>query len=219
MKIFKDYPQTYTGNVTTLAPSRLVKPDVKQESTKYNNSYQQSPVDQFKKAIKRNKSDFTVLKDKKQFKSWNHNLVSLASAQDVEEVLDPTYKPYNEKETKLFTEKQKYMYLVAMTMLKTDRGTIFLGKHEDDRDAQKVFEKFINFYLHSRTSDIDSSSSIKYITSEKLGEGTWNVTTVVFISHWQEQVSKYDNISNEVDVIGPTLMHIMLKKLYLMYRS
>ena len=70
-----------------------------------------------------------------------------------------------------------------MTILKTDRGTVFVGKHEVDRDAQKIFEKTINFNLHSRTADIDASFTLRYITSAKLGEGTWNGTTVGFISH------------------------------------
>ena len=93
-------------------------------------------------------SQFIVLKDKKQFKSWHQNLLATAAAQDVEEVLNPNYRPSNDEETKLFIEKQKYMYLVAMTILKTDRGTVFVGQHETDRDAQQVFKKVINFYLH-----------------------------------------------------------------------
>ena len=201
----------YNGNVTVPAPSRLVKPDVKSEGVSPNTTIRQTQVEQFKKSIKRDKSDFTVLKDKKQFKSWHQNLIATAAAQDVEEVLDPNYTPSNEEETNLFNEKQKYMYLVAMTILKTDRGIVFVGQHETDRDAQKVFKKVIEFYLHSRTADIDASASLKYITSAKLGEGTWNGTTVGFISHWQEQVRQYNKIVDDVDVIGPNLMHTMLK--------
>ena len=86
LEMFNHYRQyIHDVNVTTPAPSRLVKPESKQETTRSNNSYQQSPVDQFKKSIKRDKSDFTVLKDKKQFKSWHQNLIAVASAQDVEE--------------------------------------------------------------------------------------------------------------------------------------
>ena len=64
--MFDDYRLSYNGNVTTPAPSRLVKPDEKKEPARSNTSYHQSPVEQFKKSIKRDKSDFTVLKDKKQ---------------------------------------------------------------------------------------------------------------------------------------------------------
>ena len=70
-----------------------------------------------------------------------------------------------------------------MTILKTDRVIVFVGQHEAYRDAQQVFKKIINFYLQSRTVDMDASSTLKYITSAKLGECTWNGTTVGFISH------------------------------------
>ena len=63
----------------------------------------------------------------------------------------------------------------------------------------------------SRTADIDYSSSLKYITSAKLVEGTWNRTIVGFISQWQEQVRQYNKIVDDVDVIGPNLIHTMLK--------
>ena len=211
LESFTHYRQyTYDGNVTTPAPARLAKPEPKVEDTK-STTHRYSQAEQFKKSIKRDIAHFTVLKDKKQFKSWHQNLLATAAAQDVEDVLDPTYIPSNDEEIELFIEKQKYMYLVAMTILKTDRGIVFVGQHEVDRDAQQVFKKVINFYLHSRTADIDASAILKYITSAKLGEGTWKGTTVGFISHWQEQVRQYNKIVDNADVIGPTLMHTMLK--------
>ena len=144
LKTFTHYRQyIYNGNVTTPAPSRLVKQEDNKGDSK-NATIKHSQVEQFKKSIKRDISYFTVLKDKKQFKSWHQNLLATAAAQDVEEVLDPSYKPSNDEEAKLFIEKQKYMYLVDMTILKTDRGIVFVGQHETDRDAQKVFEKVIN---------------------------------------------------------------------------
>ena len=63
LEMFKSYRQSYNGNVTTPAPSRLVKPDEKQGPARPKTSYHQSPVEQFKKSIKRDKSDFTVLMD------------------------------------------------------------------------------------------------------------------------------------------------------------
>ena len=69
----------------------------------------------------------------------------------------------------------------------------------------------IDFYQHSRKADIDASSTLKYITTAKLGEGTWKGTIVGFISHWQEQVRQYNKIVDDVEIIGPNLMHTMLK--------
>ena len=97
--------------------------------------------------------------------------------------MNPDYKPSNEEDIKLFIEKQKYMYLVTMKILKTDRGIVFVGQHKADRDAKQVFKKIINFLLHSRKADIDTSSTLNYIISAKLGEATWNGTTFGFISH------------------------------------
>ena len=42
-------------------------------------------------------------------------------------MLDPNYTPSNDEEAQLFIEKQKYIYLVAMTILKIDRGKEFVG--------------------------------------------------------------------------------------------
>ena len=64
--------------------------------------------------------------------------------------MDPDYNPSTQEEKDLFKEKQKYMYLVAIKILQTDRGIFFVGQHKVDRDAQKVFEKVIAFYTDSR---------------------------------------------------------------------
>ena len=123
-----------------------------------------------------------VLKDRKQFKEWYPSLKATAAAQDVSEILDPTYVPNTPEEMELFNEKQKYMYLVAITI--SDRGIVYVGQHEADRDAQKVFEKVLNFYLNSRTADIDADATLKYITSTKIGSGHWIRSLVAFILHF-----------------------------------
>ena len=124
---------------------------------------------QFKKTVKRDVSSFDVFKDKKRFKKWHLNLLATAAAQDVEEILDPNYVPITQEEKYLFTEKQKYMYLVATKILLTNRGVVYVGQHEAEKDAQQIFEKVIDVYLHSRTSNIDASTYLIYITSTKFG--------------------------------------------------
>ena len=82
--------------MTTPAPSRLVKQEDKRSDSK-TATIKHSQVEQFKKSIKRDIAYFTVLKDKKQFKSWHQNLLATTAAQYVEEVLDPKYKPSNDE--------------------------------------------------------------------------------------------------------------------------
>ena len=59
--------------------------------------------------MKRDFNHFKVFKDKKQFKSRHLHLFSIAASQDVNDVLDPYYKPSNPDDTALFKEKQIYM--------------------------------------------------------------------------------------------------------------
>ena len=103
---------------------------------------------------------FNVLKSKRDFKSLHSSLLLISATHDMEEILDPDYVPTPADEP-LFKEKQKYMYVVAVKILKTDIGIEHVGAHEHDKDAQKVFSKTLHHYHHSRTADIDSSQLLK----------------------------------------------------------
>ena len=82
----------YNGNVTVPAPSRL-KPTDESISSYTRPTYKSTQVEQFKKSIRREKSDFMVLKYRKQYRTWISKLRATAATQDVEKVLDPGYKP------------------------------------------------------------------------------------------------------------------------------
>ena len=68
------------------------------------------PVAEFKRGIKRDITYFTPLKEEKQWDTWQHTTIALTCAQDVSEVLEPTYMPTTSEEIDLFDEKQKYMF-------------------------------------------------------------------------------------------------------------
>ena len=95
----------------------------------------QTPVDTFKRSIKRDPSLFTIFKDGKQFDSWQCSTMALACAQDVSEVLDPLHIPVAQDDKDLFKEKQKYMFAVFDRTLQTDTGKALVHKHENDFDA------------------------------------------------------------------------------------
>ena len=132
-------------------------------------------------------------------------MFTTAASQDVKEVLDPHYTPSNPDDAALFREKQIYMYNIADTILQTDRGMVFVGQHEHDHDAQKVFAKLINYYLNSRIADIESNEILQYITSAKFGQGKWRGTAVSFNSHWEEQVHQYNKLVAEEEEIQDKL--------------
>ena len=82
------------------------------------------PVREFKRGIKRDISHFISLKDDGAWDNWNRATLAQARAQDVDEVLSPSYVPTSALERELFNEKQKYMYAVFEKTLLTDKGNV-----------------------------------------------------------------------------------------------
>ena len=92
----------YDADTKVPIPSRFSTSSVNNNtpSSVYTNTNKQSWAEQFKKSITRDKSNFTVIKNKKQFKTWHANLLATTSAQNVEDVLDPNYSPSTVEEPK-----------------------------------------------------------------------------------------------------------------------
>jgi hypothetical protein len=141
----------------------------------------------FKRGIKRDATLLSPLKDWKEFDSWQRNTVSQCQAQDVGEVLDPTYSPNTTEDRELFKEKQKYMYAVFVNTLKTDQGKGCVRKFGGTFDAQSIYRDVVEHGLTSTKASISVSESLSYITTTRLGEGSeWRGSTEGFIRHWQE---------------------------------
>jgi hypothetical protein len=83
---------------------------------------QYSPADMFCRGIKQDYILFPTLKDEKFNDNWHRSFVNQARAQDVSEVLDPSYVPSTTSEQEIFTEKQKYVYAVLESKVLADRG-------------------------------------------------------------------------------------------------
>ena len=167
-------------------PSSTTTPPVSNTTSRY------TPADLFRRGIKRDPSLFPVLKEEKLNDTWHRSFANQARAQDVIQVLDPNYTPSNAEEQELFDEKQKYIYAVLEQKVLTDRGKGFIREHENDYDAQKVYQKLVDHHLKSTKAMIDSSSILSYITSVRLGSGVWKGTTEAFIIHWENQVRLYE---------------------------
>jgi hypothetical protein len=71
-----------------------------------------SPVDLFKRGIKREFNAFPTLKDEKHNDQWHRTFVNMARVQDLSDVLNPQYVPQTTAAYNLFWEKQKFLYAV-----------------------------------------------------------------------------------------------------------
>ena len=71
----------------------------------------------------------------------------------------------------LFEEKQKYMYAVFERTLLTDQGKAYVCEHQEDFDAQAVYDKISTYAQNSTRAALDSSRLLSYITSVCCGDG------------------------------------------------
>jgi hypothetical protein len=110
-----------------------------------------SPVDMFKRGIKRDLSVYPVLKDELyKNDNWHNSFTNQARAQDVSDVLDAAYSPVAPAEIDLFQEKQKYLYAVLESKVETAKGKAIISKHEKAFDSQKTYAELQEHHLKSK---------------------------------------------------------------------
>jgi hypothetical protein len=90
---------TKFGSLSTLVTKQTSLPTLSSSSTPYSG---QSPVDIFKRGIKRDTSVFPTLKDEKFNDQWHRSCANQARAQDVSAILDASYVPFSPIDTALF---------------------------------------------------------------------------------------------------------------------
>jgi hypothetical protein len=147
-----------------------------------------SPVDIFKRGIKRDPSVYPTLKDELWNDNWHRYFANQARAQDVSAVLDPACLPTTPAEVALFQEKKKYLYAILKSKVETAKGKAIIRKNKSTFDAQKEYEKLQEYHLNSTKASLSSVKILGYITSAKIGNGSWHGTSENFILNWQEQI-------------------------------
>ena len=98
---------------------------------------------QEKKSIKREVSQYTILKDERYFEAFKRNLLVTATTHGCEGILNGDYKPENNDDSKeLFKQKQHFMYSVFNKVLQRDMGKTIVRKYAPSLDAQSVWRDF-----------------------------------------------------------------------------
>jgi hypothetical protein len=82
---------------------------------------------------------FPTLKQDKQWDIWQRAVIAQARAQDLSDVLDPTFIPIGIEGSNLFSKKQKFMYAVFERTLISDKGKALVCQHLGDFNAQQLY--------------------------------------------------------------------------------
>ena len=100
-----------------------------------------SPAARFQKSIKRETTQYPILKDVRYFDKFEMEFMMLARTHDIHQVFDLHYVPGNQEERDLFAEKQKFAMSVLVHSIKTDVGITIVRKLYKDCKAQECWKK------------------------------------------------------------------------------
>ena len=195
-------PTPMTPVSTTMPPAGLSSP-----------AYVPPPISEvaaFRRGIKRDQSLFPVFKEEKDWDDWQRRMHTQATAQGVEDVLKPYYRP-PATEYALFQEQMKYMMAVFTNCVQTDFGKSLIRKFEGTNNAQGLFEELEQHARSSTSAIITASELLSYITTATLGRNTWNGTTSSFVLHWEEQVRLYESYVDAHSQFSPEMKRTLLQ--------
>ena len=114
-----------------------------QQDSRYESNQSAYQLLVFKNSIKREVSQYTILKYEKYFEAFKRNLLVTAITHDCEDILDGNYKPENNTDSKeLFKQKKYFMYSVFNKVLQSDMGKTIVRKYTPTLDAQSVWRDF-----------------------------------------------------------------------------
>ena len=109
----------------------------------------------FKKSIKREVSQCTILNDEKYFEAFERNPLVTATTHDCEEIQDGNYKPENNNDSKeLIKQKKYFMYSVFNKVLQSDMGKTILRKYALSLDAQSV-QRYFESHLSTSSNRLN----------------------------------------------------------------
>ena len=119
-----------------------------------------------------------------------------ARTQDVTNILNPNYNPLTPEDKQLFNEKQKFVYAVFEQKLVTDKGKSLVRLHESTYDAQAVYDELVAHYTKSTKASLDLTQLMQYLTSLRIGDGTWRGTSASFILNFQDKVREFEKMAD-----------------------
>jgi hypothetical protein len=152
-----------------------------------------SAASEFRRGIKRNKSDYNTLKDEKQWDDWKRATVSTVYAHGCENILSASYIPGTPDEIILFSEQNKFMYDVYVSTLQTPMGKHFVRQYEGNRDAQAVWRDYLNYMRSSTRADIEIEDLMTALTSTRIDPQRGMAQQ--FILGWLDKIRMYEDLT------------------------
>ena len=179
-----------TSSVSSTGYQVQPEQDSRQESNQ--NAYQ---LVVFKKSIKVEVSQYTMLKDENYFEAFKRNLLATATAHGCKEILEGDYMPgYDEDSQELFIQKQYFMYIVFNKVLQSDLGKTIVRKYAPTLDAQSVWKDF-ETHMSTSSKGLNEMHRLHAYVSTTVYEKSWKGTTEQFVLHFHDQFRQLDEFT------------------------
>ena len=165
----------------------------------------------FKKNIKRDKNQYTTLREDRQWDSWNRSTKAIAQTHDCEDIFNETYLPADDEQKDLFLEKQIFIYSVFEEKIQTNMGRYLVRKYERTYDAQSIYTELCEYSKTSTQASIQASNILSYITTFRLHKIAWKGTYHSFILHWVNKLRLYKEMVPIEDHFTDSVKKTMLE--------
>ena len=170
------------------------------------------PLRDWSKGVKRDPAQFPTLKREDDWPTYQPDLITTATVQEVEEVLNPGYNPPT-TDAGIFQKKQTYMTSVFRATWQTDQGKAIISQHQDKHDAHNMYAALVRHQTKSTKAELTSEELMDYLISSKINDGKWRGTTESYILHWHKQLRQYNKVSPAkfVDAQAATMLSSAIK--------
>ena len=180
------------SNQSTSSESSTGHQGYTQQHSTYESNQNAYQLFAFKKSIKREVSQYTMLKDEKYFEGFKRNLLVTATTHGCEEVLNGDHKPENSDDSQeLFKQEQYFMYSAFNKALQSDMGKTIVRKYAPSLDAQSVWRDFKS-HMSTSSKGLNERHRLHAYVSTSVYDSSWKGTTEQFVLHFHKQFRQLD---------------------------
>ena len=171
-----------------------------------------SQAETFKKGIKKDTRLFPVLKDEKEWNSYNRKLLAVARAQGVENILNPHYTPNTDEEIETFNAQNCYVWSAFVNTIETTKGLDLMRSHQATGNAHDFYAALAEHHQTSNSAKIEASSILGTLTQSDIAKDRRGMSRANYILKWSSLMKDYNEIVDEDSRISDMLAKTMLAR-------
>jgi Reverse transcriptase (RNA-dependent DNA polymerase) len=173
-----------------------------------------TPAQLFERGIKKDKDHYNEFKDEKHWDNFRRSVETTADTHGTSDILNGTFvpDPTDLNAVALFQSKQRFMYSVWESKIKTDMGMSFVRNHETDRDAQAVWRELSAHQTTSTTGSILRQDLMAHLSTVKLDTSVWRGTHVGFIINFQDKLREFERLTPVADHYTDEMKRTLLEQ-------